>query len=473
MKMGYRQRGIIQSQHSLVTLAQQLNDAVVVVISLPITSKVEALLTQPSHHDVLTLSILAGALVLFIYPSAGTYQSWRTLPVRQESRALLRAWLTLLAVFMLIGFIGRPPFNYSVEFLVLWGIVGGGLQLATHFCVRQVLHFMRRLGRNTRTVLIIGATELGCRVAGQIERRREFGLRLLGFVDDETKSRTSDLEGKIIGALKDCKEICTNRIVDHIYLCLPLEKNGTFEEILCQLENVSAEIHWVPDIHSLKLMNHRVSCVGDMPVLTLTASPFSNLDQMLKSVMDKALASVILILLSPLMLFIALLIKLTSPGPIFFVQERHGINGRVFGCLKFRTMYLHREERGKLTQAREGDPRITPIGAFIRKTSLDELPQLLNVLKGDMSLVGPRPHACAHNEEYKGEISRYMCRHLVKPGITGWAQVNGYRGETERLEKMESRIEHDLYYIRNWSIWLDLKILLLTPLKGLWNKNAH
>ena len=282
-----------------------------------------------------------------------------------------------------------------------------------------------------------------------------------------------ELKGKILGRLKNCEAVCANKIIDHIYICLPLKEHRAIHEVMHRLRNVASEVHWIPDLFTTKLMNQRISYLGEMPVLTLNGSPLSPLDQVLKSVMDKVLAFIFLALLSPLMIIIASAVKLTSSGPIFFVQKRHGINNRVFGCLKFRTMFVHEERDGKVPQAKKNDPRITPIGAFLRKSSLDELPQLFNVLKGDMFLVGPRPHACVHNKDYKEKISRYMHRHLVKPGITGWAQVNGFRGETEALEKMEGRVDHDLYYIKNWSIWFDLKILLLTLVKGLWNKNAR
>jgi Undecaprenyl-phosphate glucose phosphotransferase len=216
-----------------------------------------------------------------------------------------------------------------------------------------------------------------------------------------------------------------------------------------------------------------MSEVAGMPVLNLTASPMVGFARFLKGLEDRALALLILLLVSPLMVAIAIGIKLSSPGPVLFKQKRHGWDGKPITVWKFRTMQVHQEENGKVTQATRNDSRVTKLGALLRRTSVDELPQFFNVLQGKMSIVGPRPHAIEHNEFYKDSINQYMLRHKVKPGITGWAQINGYRGEIDNLEKMEKRIEYDLFYIENWSIWFDLKIIAATLIKGFINKNAY
>jgi Undecaprenyl-phosphate glucose phosphotransferase len=223
----------------------------------------------------------------------------------------------------------------------------------------------------------------------------------------------------------------------------------------------------------LGLLNHSISNIAGVTTLTLRESPIRGLSLLVKTIEDQVLAFVILILIAPVLLAIALMIKCTSAGPILFKQKRYGIDGKLINVYKFRSMYMHQESEGTVTQAKRNDSRITPVGRFLRRSSLDELPQFFNVLQGRMSIVGPRPHAVAHNEQYKDLVAMYMQRHIVKPGITGWAQVNGLRGETDTLEKMQKRVEFDLYYIENWSIWFDFKIILMTIFKGFINKNAH
>jgi len=252
-----------------------------------------------------------------------------------------------------------------------------------------------------------------------------------------------------------------------------LKAEDRVKEILYDLRHSTATIRFVPGIFGFRLLNHSVTEVAGMAVLDLSATPMVGLNRAVKAVEDRVLALLILVLVSPLMVFLALGVKLTSPGPVLFKQKRHGWDGNPIRVYKFRSMVVHCEEGGQVSQAQKSDARITPFGAFLRRTSLDELPQFFNVLQGRMSIVGPRPHAIAHNEQYKDQIEAYMLRHKVKPGITGWAQVNGLRGETDTLDKMKKRIEYDLYYIENWSLWFDIKIIALTLVKGFVHKNAY
>jgi putative colanic acid biosynthesis UDP-glucose lipid carrier transferase len=229
----------------------------------------------------------------------------------------------------------------------------------------------------------------------------------------------------------------------------------------------------VPDVFGFQLLNHSITEIAGLPVINLSTSQMlEGRNRFLKSLEDKILSAIILICISPILALIAIAIKLTSPGPILFKQYRTGANGQKVKVYKFRSMVVHQEKGGEVTQATKGDCRITKIGSFLRRTSLDELPQFINVLQGRMSIVGPRPHALAHNQYYRELVESYMRRHMVKPGITGWAQINGYRGETDTIDKMENRVKYDLYYIENWSIWLDLKIIFLTIFKGFIHKNA-
>ncbi len=253
--------------------------------------------------------------------------------------------------------------------------------------------------------------------------------------------------------------------VKRIYLALPIGESSKIEQMHIDLMDMNVDLIWVPDIYALNLLNHSVREVAGMPLIFLNESPLTSLRRgaVAKDVMDKLLSLVALVLLSPVMLMVSVAVKFSSPGPVFFKQDRHGFDGKVIKVWKFRSMKEHVEDGESVTQASRGDPRITNVGRFIRRTSIDELPQLINVLQGSMSLVGPRPHAVAHNQYYSEKINDYLARHRIKPGITGLAQVSGYRGETETLDKMQKRVEYDLEYINNWSLWLDVKVLIKTP----------
>jgi putative colanic acid biosynthesis UDP-glucose lipid carrier transferase len=243
--------------------------------------------------------------------------------------------------------------------------------------------------------------------------------------------------------------------------------------LLYGLRHSTADIRLFPDIFTFQLLNHSISEVAGFPVIDLSVTPMVGMNQLAKTLLDMTLTPILLIFVAPLMLLIACGVKLSSQGPVLFRQNRLGMDGKEFAVFKFRTMVLHKEMPGVVVQATKNDVRVTPFGLFLRRSSLDELPQLFNVLRGEMSLVGPRPHAIEHNELYKNAVQGYMLRHKVKPGMTGWAQVNGWRGESDTLEKMQKRVECDLYYIENWSIFFDLWIMVLTALKGLRHSNAY
>ncbi|RMH22386.1 MAG: undecaprenyl-phosphate glucose phosphotransferase, partial [Gammaproteobacteria bacterium] len=260
--------------------------------------------------------------------------------------------------------------------------------------------------------------------------------------------------------------------IDMVFLALPMHAANRIKEVFEACQQTTVSVMLVPDLFMFELRDARLQDIAGMPVFALCETPFWGVHGVAKRIEDLFLASLSLLCLWPLLLLIAIGVKMSSPGPVLFRQRRHGLDDKVFYVYKFRTMTVC-EDDGNIQQAQRDDPRVTRFGAFLRKTSLDELPQLFNVLKGEMSLVGPRPHALAHNEEYKQLINRYVWRHKVRPGLTGWAQVNGWRGETDTLEKMQKRVEHDLWYIANWSIWLDIRILLMTVWIVLSRKNAY
>ena len=289
----------------------------------------------------------------------------------------------------------------------------------------------------------------------ELERVSVQGIPVVGTIDDLLA--TSSIETRY----------------DEIYIALPLRAEPRIKQILNALADSSITVNFIPDFFSFDLLHSRLTDIGGVPIISVYDSPLNSSGKaLLKRLEDLIISTVIITLISPLLFAIAIAIKITSEGPVIFKQRRYGINGEEITILKFRSMTVC-DDGHEITQAKKNDVRLTKIGAFLRRTSLDELPQFFNVIAGTMSIVGPRPHACAHNEQYRKLIPKYMLRHLVKPGITGWAQIHGWRGETDTLDKMEKRVEFDLHYIDNWSLWLDLKIILLTFVKGFINKNAY
>ncbi len=311
---------------------------------------------------------------------------------------------------------------------------------------------------------ICGATEVGVQVARRILTTPHLGIRLLGFFDDRMPERTERITsdfGEAVGGFDDVVEGAKKGEIDLVYIALPLKAEYRINELLRKLADTTASVYLVPDFFVFDLLRGGWSALGDLPVVSIFETPFYGVDGWVKRMEDIVLGTFFLLVGSPLMIGIAIAIKLTSKGPVFFKQRRYGLKGDVIEVYKFRTMTVL-EDGAKVTQAKKDDDRITKVGRVLRRTSLDEVPQLIHVVTGSMSLVGPRPHAVAHNELYRKKISGYMLRHKVKPGLTGWAQVNGWRGETDELWKMEKRIEHDLEYIRRWGLWFDLKIVSLT-----------
>jgi len=355
---------------------------------------------------------------------------------------------------------------------MLFGLV---FLLAFRMCIYGLLQYQRLRGKNFRSVVIIGAGDLGRKLISQTADSPWTGFKIDALFDDNKQLHGNLVNGyKVWGGLDEVEAFVDRNKIDEVWIALPLRAEERVKELLYGLRHHTVNIKLIPDIFGFSLLNHSMTEIAGLPAVNLSDTPMGGGNQFVKALEDRILAILILFLISPLLVLIALAIKMTSPGPILFKQKRHGWgDGRVINVYKFRTMKLHNEEAGKITQAIKGDDRITPLGAFLRSYSLDELPQFYNVLQGRMSIVGPRPHAVEHNELYKEQVDRYMLRHMVKPGITGWAQVNGFRGETDTLDKMKKRVEHDLFYIENWSLWFDLKIIFLTIFKGFVHKNAY
>ena len=357
----------------------------------------------------------------------------------------------------------------------LKAIVVACLSLISFRClILLTLRLMRSHGLNERRVVILGAGELGKKLAETVQQALWTGFRIVTFLDDDVSLKPSLIQNiPLTQTPNDLGIYLTNESIDEIWLALPLRAEARVKAILYELRHHTINTRFVLDIFGLDLLNHSITDVAGFPVLNIQSTPMIGVNRLVKALEDRLFAFLFLVLLSPLFIFIALIVKLSSKGPILFKQYRHGWDGRIIKIYKFRTMNMHQEESNWISQAKPNDARTTAFGKLLRRTSLDELPQLINVLQGRMSIVGPRPHAVAHNEFYKDAIHIYMQRHRVKPGITGWAQINGWRGETDTLDKMQKRVEFDLFYINNWSLGFDLKIIFLTLFRGFVGKNAY
>lgn len=374
---------------------------------------------------------------------------------------LCSAWLILLAALIATAFVTKTSQLYSREVFLLWAVIGYLSQAALFVPLHHLSRRYQRSQQAQRISVIVGTCDLAQQLAYNLTRVHN--ETVLGLVNPDDSPAPTDSLFPLLGSVAHLRELIATHRVRCIYVVLPLAAAEQIEELYIDLLDANVDVIWMPDLNSLTLLNHSVSEIDGMPAIHLNESPLTSYPTaaLTKALMDRSIALLAIILLSPLLLATAIAVKLSSPGPVLFKQQRHGWNGQVIKVWKFRSMRLHDES--DVRQATRHDDRITRVGRFIRRTSIDELPQLFNVLQGRMSLVGPRPHAVAHNNYYTGKITAYMARHRIKPGITGLAQISGCRGETETLDKMERRVELDLQYINNWSVWLDIKILIKTP----------
>ena len=389
------------------------------------------------------------------------------------SLGIATSWFWIAALLLSLGFASGYVHEFSIEVLTTWLWVAPLAQLGAHLALRTTAPFLSKLQGPPQRAIMVGMNEQGMTLAARIENSELLRIELNGVFDDRHRSRL-DNPGKLtlLGKMSDLPRYAKENHVQLIYLSLPMASQPRILQILDELKDTTASIYFVPDMFVTDLIQGRTGSVCGMPVISVCETPFIGTNGILKRVSDILFSLLIMALISPLLLAIAVAVKLTSHGPIIFKQRRYGLDGKEILVYKFRSMSVC-EDGGTIKQAQKNDNRITPLGRFLRKTSLDELPQFINVLQGRMSIVGPRPHAVAHNELYRKLIKGYMIRHKVKPGITGWAQVNGYRGETETLDKMQGRIDYDLDYLRNWSIALDLQIIIRTVLVVFKDQSAY
>ena len=454
----FKKRGLLQEHGAALGLGVQLLDALAIALAAVVAGQLYLLPQEIFGSKYL---LLLGAVLLLsnlVFNRMGLYTAWRSDSISSEIGRVTLSWTIVLGLMTLILFYSKSGEAYSRMWALIWFATTWVLLVFGRLILRIALRMLRKRGFNQRRVMIVGQGALARDLQNRIEEAPWMGLQVVC----QSEANIGGLDTLVI-----------QERIDQVWITLPLSQEGLVHKILDDLSLTSVEVRYVPDLFALRLFSHSISEVAGLPVINLSGSPMVGLSRIIKAMEDWILAVLILFIISPLMLVIASFVKLSSPGPVFFKQQRLGWGGKPFTVLKFRTMVVHHEKDGVVVQASKCDARITPFGAFLRRTSLDELPQFLNVLSGSMSIVGPRPHAIAHNDEYKIQVDDYMLRHRVKPGITGWAQINGYRGETDTLEKMQKRVEYDLYYIEHWSLWLDLKIIWLTIFKGFVNKNAY
>lgn len=452
-------------------LYRLLDAAIVIICGLAVTEQKfsdEAMADPPQIH--LFLIYLCGLGVIALFPAFRLYVSWRGRRLTDLVVRSLAAWATVFALGILVSFLMHQSAAVSRLWAATWfgsvALALAGVRLAAY----TILGAARDRGLDRKRVLLVGFGALGHDLWRRVERYREAGYEIAGIYAEAHENLPPQV--RRLHELDALHGFVREHNVREVWIVLPMEAGQELREVLYHLRNDLVDIRWIPDVMSIQLLGHRIGEFLGLPAIQLNSLPAAGVRGLAKEAFDRAFALCALVGLSPVMLTVACLVKLTSRGPVLFTQPRLGVDGKVFHVYKFRTMTVH-QEHGVVTQATRNDARVTRIGGFLRRTSLDELPQFLNVLRGDMSVVGPRPHALEHNELYKDLVQRYMMRHRVKPGITGWAQVNGLRGQTDTLRKMSDRIEHDIYYIQHWTFRMDLMIIARTAVSGWTGRNVY
>lgn len=424
----------------------------------------------PGREELLVL-LLSIALTVIILPLAGAYRSWKGVPGISELMRALAGWFVVVTILVFIGTATKTTAEFSRLWMAYWTSITASLVVLLRITLIIMGNIAMRKGLGKRRIAIVGTGSLAKHVSATLRKSPELGVEAAGFISADDMPQADDLP--VLGTIEDLERLTKEHALKEVWVALPLAAESQVEATLNNLQNCLLTVRYIPDIFALRLLNHVPTRIANLLTIELNASPLEGANRWLKNTFDFLFALSVLIIGSPILLLVAALVKFTSPGPVLFSQLRHGTNGKPIRIYKFRSMYHEPDGEQSFVQATKNDPRVTPIGKFIRRTSIDELPQFINVLQGRLSIVGPRPHAIAHNDAFKDKISAYMQRHRVKPGITGWAQVNGYRGETNTMEKMQKRIEFDLYYIENWTIWLDIKIVFLTIFLVLTHYDAY
>jgi len=462
--------GIIQNNINTFAFFYRMID--IVVIQLSLLSAI-FFYNVTYNQQYLVMSLAGTISYIFVAESFSLYRSWRAGHFKELIFYTFIAWAVAAVLVLFYLFFTKSSDVFSRVTIAIWFVLTFICLVGWRYVFSIFLEKIRLKGYNSRNIAIIGLTKSGERLAQQILDHPETGYRLDAIYDDRSPDRIDKTYHEYLdGSIEDGVKKAKNNKFDAVYITLPMTAEKRIKDILFMLGDTTANVQLVPDLFIYSLMKASMSHVGEIQTISVYDNPMQGASAALKRVEDICLSLAILMVIAVPMFVIAITIKFTSRGPILFKQNRYGLDGKKIKVWKFRSMTVA-DNGDKVVQATKGDARITPFGAFLRRTSLDELPQFFNALKGDMSVVGPRPHAVAHNEEYRKQVDYYMLRHKVKPGITGWAQVNGWRGETDTIDKMEMRIQFDLEYIRNWSLWLDFKIVLFTIFRSFNDKNAY
>ena len=431
---------------------------------------------SPLHPGYLTALACGSLLTVLMLGWSGAYKDDALFSDRIPAGRILSGWAIAMSLLLALAFALKISDEFSRVWASVWFLGGAGMLLATHAVMQRNLRTLAGRGRFAARSIIVGAGEQGLRLAEHLKRHGAANCRLLGFVDDRQKRLPKTAMGlPVLGTTEDLRHLVRQELVDQIFIALPWSAEQRVLKLAGELGTLPVAIRLVPDLVGFQFVGRRYEHVGHLPVLNVYDRPISGWSTILKATEDRLLAATALSVFAPLMVAIAIAIKLDSRGPVLFRQRRLGFNSQLVEVWKFRTMHVDLTDQDCDIQTVRQDPRVTLVGRLLRRTSLDELPQLFNVLSGRMSLVGPRPHALrtkAEGKLFEDIVEHYAARHRVKPGITGWAQVNGWRGETDTVEKIRKRVEHDLYYIENWSLWLDAVILVRTLLVAWFDDNA-
>lgn len=462
----------IRPHHSSFGVLQRISDIVFIGSSLYFSQW----LVQQPFNSRNPNALLATCLIFVLCGEVlGIYRKERCNTPDRELACVLVNWVVSLSLLACVAFFAREGYEFARGGMLAWIVLGGSSIGLARMVIRVALESLHSSGWAVTKCAIVGVNPLGLQLLDNIKQHPGSGMQLVGFFDDRVQPRNSELvaaQNYSIGRLDELITKAQAGEVSTVYLTLPMRAESRIRWLLERLADTTANVYIVPDFFVFELLHSRWSSVGGLPAVSVFETPLYGVDGWTKRVFDFGAAFCGLVLISPIMILCAVLVKATSPGPIFFRQKRYGLDGKEIWVWKFRSMRTC-DNGPVVQQATKHDPRLTPIGGFLRRSSLDELPQLFNVLEGTMSLVGPRPHASAHNEHYRKLIKGYMLRHKVKPGITGLAQVEGFRGETDTLDKMQKRVDFDHRYIREWSLWLDIKILLKTLGVVAEQKNAY
>ena len=454
--------GIRLARDNILSITESLADPLVAVIGLWAVAFI-----QEGHLGPIYLFL---SLIIFFLSYPG--ESKVNLPINKGVMNIIATWIILSSLLILFAYTTRYMYLFSTQTIALWVILTPIMQILALLLLRSMAPLIMSLQGPIKQAVIAGINEQSIELALRLNDTKLQSTNIIGFFEDRSLKRVAEttdvdvlLNGNIgvsiLGTTDELADYIKSHQVNIIYLSLPMSGHPRILKLLDDLKDTTASIYFIPDIFMTDLIQGRMGQLDDIPVVAVCETPFTGFNGVIKRSADVVFSLAILLLILPILIMIAIGVKSSSPGPIIFKQRRYGLDGKEILVYKFRSMSVC-EDGGAVTQATKNDQRVTKLGAFLRKSSLDELPQFINVLQGRMSVVGPRPHAVSHNEMYRKLIKGYMIRHKVKPGITGWAQVNGLRGETETLDKMKARIDFDLEYLRNWSPKLDIYIVFRT-----------